>query len=242
VTGYIAAAILDGMMTQTMNTRRRTASQVLRNVQARLGAARATYGDLSWAQESLHALFYRDDQAPSEDEAMGRITPTLANISRTTQSLDIWCNNPAEVISQANQLPPSGQLILTEWRVTFNHTFNLVRAQGHRVTNPMTVNLNGRNVRIRRINAATRPRPNQIDPNRDRRQGHQLMIMRDNQANGPLRIYEPEVTTTGQHLGVLNAGALTRYFRDNPTASRYRYIHIIGRIDPRDPLALPSGS
>jgi hypothetical protein len=242
VTGYIATAILDGMMTQTMNTRRRTAIRVLRNVQARINAASATYGDLSWAQEALHGLFYRDDQAPEESEAMSRITPTMANLTRTTNSLDIWCNTPAEVITQANQLPASGQLILTEWRVTFNHTFQLVRDAGHRVRSPMTVNLNGRSVRIRRINAATRPQPRQIDPNRDRRQGHQLMIMRDNQANGPLRIYEPEVTTSGQHLANLNAGALTRYFQHNPAASMYRYIHIIGRIDPRDPLALPTTS
>ena len=240
VIGYIASAILDGMMTQTINTRRRTALRVLRNVQARIETARATYGDLSWAQEALHGLFYRDDQAPAEDEAMGRITPTLANISRTTQNLDIWCNTPAEVIAQANQLPASGQLILTEWRVTFNHTFQLVRDAGHRVRSPMTVNLNGRSVRIRRIEATSRPRPQLIDPNRDRKQGHQLMVMRDNQATGPLRIYEPEATASGQHLTNLNAGALTRYFQHNPSASMYRYIHIIGRVDPRDPLALPS--
>jgi hypothetical protein len=242
VTGYIASAILDGMMTQTINTRRRTALRVLRNVQARIEAARATYGDLSWAQEALHGLFYRDDQAPAESEAMGRITPTLANLTRTTENLDIWCNTPSDVITQANQLAPSGQLILTEWRVTFNHTFQLVREAGHTVRSPMTVNLNGRSVRIQQIDTSTRPQPQQIDPNRDRKQGHQIMIMRDNIANGSLRIYEPEVTTSGQHLGVLNAGALTRYFQHNPSASMYRYIHIIGRIDPRDPLALPSGS
>lgn len=242
LTGFIASAIMDGMMTQTMNTRRRTAISVLRNVEARISAGSATYGDLSWAQESLHALFYSDDQAPSEDEAMGRITPTMSNLSRTTQTLDIWCNSPADVITQANLLSPGGQLILTGWRVTFNHTFQLVRDQGHRVHSPMTVNLNGRSVRIRRIDATSRPRPNQIDPNRDRRQGHQIMVLRDNQANGPLRLYEPEVTSSGQHLAVLNAGALARYYRHDAAASTYRYVHIIGRIDPRDPMSLPSSS
>ena len=96
----------------------------------------------------------------------------------------------------------------------------------------MTVNIRGRDVTIRHIDASSKPAPSQIDPNRDHKSGHQLLIMRDNRQDGTLRLYEPELTDSGQHLEVLSDASLQRYFQDSPEYEIYRYIEIHSRLTP----------
>jgi hypothetical protein len=93
------------------------------------------------------------------------------------------------------------------------------------------VNIGGRDVRIRRIDASRKPAHTAIDKNRDRMHGHQLLIIKD-AAVGGLRLYEPEVTDSGRHLEALSTAVLTPYFRDLPDIQIYSYMEILGKLTP----------
>ena len=61
--------------------------------------------------------------------------------------------------------------------------------------------------------------------------GHQLLIIND-AAIGGLRLYEPEVTTSGRHLEALTAATLAPYFRDLPDIAMYTYMETLGKLTP----------
>ena len=234
VTSYLHALILQGMLAGQMTNRQRTAIKVLEHVIGRIETRRATFGDLSWAQEAMHDLFYDDVSGTPLSDIPGQVAPGF-DMTKNMQSMDVWCDNPQQVMAQANQLRPGEQLLIEEWTVSLNTAFDQLSeqhvevAEGHTVT----VNVNGRQVSIRRIPMNQRPPHSALDFVRDTRSGHQLLIVKDS-ANGALRLYEPEITNSGQHFDGLAADGsnLATYFGDQPNFGIYHYIEIIGKLQP----------
>jgi hypothetical protein len=151
------------------------------------------------------------------------------------QPMDVWCDTPQQVMDQAACLHNGEQLLIEEWTVSLNTTFDQLSEQGIEVREgqSITVNINGRPVRIRRIPMNQRPSHTALDFSRDTRSGHQLLIIKDS-ASGAIRLYEPEITRTGQHFEGLAADGsnLTSYFGDQPNFGIYHYIEIIGKLQP----------
>lgn len=235
VTHYLRAMILEGMMSRQQGTRERTAIDVLEYVIGRIEDQRATFGDLSWAQEALHDLFYNDVDGTPTGDIFTQMAPAL-DMETTLQRLDIWCNTPAEVIAQVKTLQPGEQFLVNTWQVVFNVAFDDLSEQGIEVAegDSIVVEVNGRRVRIRRIRTDQRPPHSAIDPVvRDRQLGHQLLVFKDG-ASGNLRLYEPEITSSGQHLETLaqDGSNFTRYFADQPAFGIYQYIQILGKLTP----------
>lgn len=235
VTHYLNAMILEGMMSRPQGQRERTAIKVLEYIISRIEDQRATFGDLSWAQEALHDLFYNDVNGTPAADILTQVAPTL-DLQTTLQRLDIWCNNPAEVIAQVKTLQSGEQLLVNTWQVVFNVAFDDLSEQGIEVAegDSIVVEANGRRVRIRRIRTDQRPAHSAIDPIvRDRQLGHQLLVFKDG-ASGNLRLYEPEITSSGRHLETLAADGsnFTRYFADQPAFGIYHYIQILGKLTP----------
>jgi hypothetical protein len=234
VVQYIQTMQLQGMLERPNGQREQTAQRVLDVVIGRLQSRRATYAELSWAQEALHDLFFTDTEGTPESQVDSTINPALDLSGRTATTENTWCNSPADVMSAANSLPPGGQLIINHWSVAFNTAYDQVEEQGFETRDRMRVEINGRMRWIRRIPTDTRPNPSQIDEFSDSRSGHQLLILRDNVPDGPLRLYEPELTENGQHLIPLTSSGteLARYFRDNPDVGMYGYVQVRGRVIP----------
>lgn len=234
VAGYLGSMSLEGML-MPQNDRRRAALRVIDLVKRRLENRRVTFGDLSWAQEAVHDLFYNDVSGTPEGDIISQISPMMSGLTRTTATENTWCSTPAEVMAQANALPPGGQLIINSWTVVFNSAFDQVEEQGFATQDRMRVEINGRMRWIRRIPTDQRPNPSSIDEFSDSRSGHQLIIMRDNTVDGPLRLYEPETTSNGEHLIALgtDGAALLRYLSDDATNGIFGYIQITGRITPQ---------
>jgi hypothetical protein len=235
VTHYLRAMILEGMMSRPQGQRERTAIDVLEYVIGRIEDQRATFGDLSWAQEALHDLFYNDVDGTPTADIYTQMAPAL-DMETTLQRLDIWCNSPAEVIAQVKTLQPGEQFLVNTWQVVFNVAFDDLSEQGIEVAegDSIVVEVNGRRVRIRRIRTDRRPLHSAIDPIvRDRQLGHQLLVFKDG-ASGNLRLYEPEITPSGQHLETLaqDGSNFTRYFADQPAFGIYQYIQILGKLTP----------
>lgn len=232
---FLRSMILEGMISRPMGQRERTAIDVLEYVIARIEDQRATFGDLSWAQEALHDLFYNDVEGTPTGDIHRQMMASL-DLETNLQRLDIWCNNPAEVIAQVNTLQPGEQLLVNTWQVVFNVAFDDLSEQGIEVAegDSIVVEVNGRRVRIRRINTDRRPPHSAIDGIvRDRQLGHQLLVFKDG-ASGNLRLYEPEVTASGQHLETLaqDGSNFTRYFNDQPSFGIFNYIQILGKLTP----------
>ncbi len=130
VAQYLASVLLDAMATQRMNDRRRTAMRVIRYVQDRITGGQATFGDLSWAQEAIHDLYYVDAEGTPEEEIGDQVVPTMANLLQTQTPVNTWCTLPAQVMEQARRLQPGEQLLTTTWRVLFNEAFEALEEQG----------------------------------------------------------------------------------------------------------------
>ena len=147
----------------------------------------------------------------------------------------VWCNDASELMAQAALLGPGEKLLVNTWEVAFNEAFEQLEEQG--VTVPVgqsrELEVNGRRARIRRIATETRPAHTAIDPSRDTRSGHQLLVFKDS-VTGALRLYEPEITESGQHLEPLagTGSNLARYFRDLPAVGVYSYVQILGKLVP----------
>ncbi|MCJ7549728.1 MAG: hypothetical protein MUQ30_08620 [Anaerolineae bacterium] len=221
VVTYLNAIAVDGIVGRTIGDRQRVALRVITYARDRIRDQEATFGDLSWAQEAIHDLFYTDVEGTPEEEVALQITPGMANLLRRTESLDVWCSTAQQLATLAATLAPGGELMASTWTVAFNSAFEDLEEQGIATRSPMEVNIDGQTVRITRINAATKPRPQDINPDRDHRSGHQIMVMRDNVQDGPLRLYEPEAARSGQHLGALDPGAMGDYFQDLPDIEAY---------------------
>jgi outer membrane protein OmpA-like peptidoglycan-associated protein len=217
-----------------LSNRQRTALQVVQHVQQKLRDRTATYGDLSWVQEAVHDLFYDDANGTPLTDILTQVRPNGDRAHRIAP-MDVWCNAPADVMAQANALNPGEQLMVNTWSVFFNNTFDDLEEAGEEVHDHMQIRRpDGRTVWITRINADHRPRPEDIDSNRDSKRGHQLLIIKDTNASGTIRLYEPEITESGQHLATLTAsgGGLERYFRELPDIANYDYVQILGKVIP----------
>ncbi len=234
VAGFLRAMILEGMMSRPLEARQRTAIQALEHVFGRIETERATHGDLMWAQEALHDLFYNDVSGTPEPEILDRMAPTF-ELGRALERMNVWCDGPEQVMREAARLQLGEHLVVNTWQVVFNTTFDELSDQGIEVAEGRStvVSVNGREVRIRRIRTDARPAHTAIDPVRDHRGGHQLLVMKDG-ATGTLRLYEPEITASGRHLEDLAADGsnFRRYFRDQPEYGIYHYIQILGKLTP----------
>ena len=234
VTGFLRAMILEGMMSRSRTPRQQTAIDVLEHVIGRIEMQHATFGDLIWAQEALHDMFYNDVSGTPEPEILDRMAPGL-EFGRNLTRMDVWCNTPADVIAAAGQLQPGEQLLVNTWQIVFNTAFDQLSEQGIDVPvgESRVVEVNGVRRRLRHIDSSTRPAPTAIDTFRDLKTGHQLLVLKDG-ATGQLRLYEPEITDSGQHLEDLAADGsnFTRYFRDLPDVGIYNYIQILGKLTP----------
>jgi hypothetical protein len=242
VTGFLKATILDGMMSRPETPRKKAAIDALDHVVGRIEMRHATFADLMWAQEALHDLFYDDVGGTPLTDIHARMAPAL-DLGMRLDRMDVWCDTPAQVLTQAGQLARGEQLLVNTWEVVFNSTFDDLSEQGIEVAEggSTVVNVNGRVVRLRRIATATRPDHSAIQPLRDHQGGHQLLVIRDS-TDGKLRLYEPEVTDSGTHLETLAADGsnFTRYFMDTPDAGIYHYIQILGKLTPAAPGSLGS--
>lgn len=232
VTSFLSSAGLDGMLGTSMGARQRTALNVLRYVRGRIDSQQATYGDLSWAQEGLHDLFYDDVSGTPLPDILKRVSPAL-DLTFTTEARSTWFSTPDEVITAANRLASGEQLLLNTWEVAFNEAFE--QLEDRHIQTPVggtqVVNIGGHDVRLRRIDTSTKPPHTAIDHNRDNMHGHQLLIIND-PAVGGLRLYEPEVTTSGRHLEALTAAVLAPYFRDLPDIQIFSYMETLGKLTP----------
>jgi len=234
VISYIGSITLDAMMSREINDRRRTALNIIDYVKQRIENRQATYGDMSWLQEAVHDYYYDDVSGTPDEQVDNQIQPTFEALNSEMQSMDVWCNNPGELMTHANALNGGEQLVISKWQVVFNTAFDQVAEQGFTVRPRMQVEINGRLVWIRQIRTDTRPDPNDIDLNRDTQLGHQLLIIKENNEGGALKLYEPEVTVDGNHLITLdsNGGNITNYFTEQPAFGIYNYVHIRGKIVP----------
>jgi len=234
VASYLNAITFDALLSRNIRERERTAMRVINLVKDRLRARTGTYGDLSWAQEAVHDLYYDDVSGTPEAEIQQQINPTLESLNRNVTPMDVWCSTPAEVMAQAAPLAAGAQLIVNAWTIVFNSAFDQVEEQGFQARDRMQVRINDRLVWIRRIATDHRPRPQDISFPSDSKSGHQLLILKDNSTTGTLRLYEPEITTSGQHLLTLSStgSELQPYLRDDPQHGIYGYVQITGRIVP----------
>lgn len=90
-----------------MPTRKHAAALTIASVAAAIGAGTATFGDLSWAQEALHA-YLRDDDHAGGGGGEETVVPTLESY----QQLNSAVETGAEVMARAAALQPGGRLIL----------------------------------------------------------------------------------------------------------------------------------
>lgn len=238
VVAFLKASALDGLMAGNPSARKKAAVDALDHVVGRIEMKRATFADLMWAQEALHDLFYDDVSGTPLTDIQDRVGPAF-DLGMRLDRMDQWCSDPAQVMAQARTLAPGEQLLVNTWTVVLNATFDKLSEQGVEVPEGTTtqVEINGRLVRLRRIATGRKPDHSAIDPLRDSKSGHQLVVMRD-ASDGTLRLYEPEVTVSGAHLETLarDGSNFTRYFQDIPDSGIYEYIQILGKLKPSQTL------
>ncbi len=237
---YLSSIALQGMLAGKFGTRERTALRVIDFVKGRIQSRQATFGNMYWAMEAVHDLFYKDDAgtpAATPGTMRDQITPAL-DLSQRMVNINIWCNNGAELLSQAATLNPGEQFMLNTWRVLFNYYFDEVGVPTtqQRLTYTQTDEQNRplRTVNIRRINASRKPAATQIDLNRDHKSGHQMLIFKD-AADSHIKMYEPELTSGGKHLFDLTndpSVMASELFNDQPAFELYKYVQLLGKMVP----------
>jgi hypothetical protein len=255
-----AAAFLSLMCTRGLleqrvaRPRMISALAVLNTVAKRIRGKIATHGDLSWAIEALHDLFYSDDVGTPEGEVMSQIAPVGGG---PVLSMSTWCGDATQLFELGSSIASGEQLILIAHSVSVNARFEqLTQAQDDRITRAGTrpqlapgtnstaleivePNNHTRRVFIRRISTARKPAAQDLDPNRDAFSGHQIMLYK---AGTELYLYDPESADRGQHLRrIANAQSLSDLFADAPANSFFRYVKAIARF-PNAPTASPWGA
>ncbi|MDX1906100.1 MAG: hypothetical protein SF053_03640 [Bacteroidia bacterium] len=239
---YLSSISLQALIATTeMTDRIRTALRILGHVRTRIEQQQLTYGDLYWAQEAIHDMFYQDDVGTPEGDVRGQITP-LFDLNRNMQSLDTWCDSPDQLMAQGNALQNGEQLVLTGWLVSYNSRFYSLpeeMQERQRATYTLTDDRDRpiRSVTIRRIDASTKPNHSRIDRNRDGVSGHQMLLYKD-AANGHVILYEPELVHDqhGEHRYDLTANSSvlsSLVFHDQPDFEQYHYAQILGKITPQ---------
>ena len=129
--GYLGSIALQGMLSaRSIGTRERTALRVIEHVKDQIRDSQATYGDMYWAMEAVHDLFYGDDSgtpAETPDAVRSQIGPML-DMSQGLEEINVWCSTPADLMTQAASLNPGEQFLLNTWNVSFNHYFDIAGA------------------------------------------------------------------------------------------------------------------
>lgn len=251
VFNYLSSIKLQSMLGSPGITQRmRIAWQVMDHVKSRIMSQQATYGDMAQMIEAIHAMFYKDDSGTPRQEIEGQINPIL-DLSRSMQTMDVWCNSPTDLLSHANNLQNGEQLLLNTWNVSFNSSFDLAEGGDIDISSARSavININNedtgrsRRVRIRRIDASTRPNSSQIDRNRDAMNGHQMLLYKDI-SNGHIMMYEPELTTSGKHLFDItnDSTPLSELFSEQPAFELYQYVQLLGKITPTSATSLFSAT
>lgn len=241
VFSYLGGIKLQSLFSNpSITPRMRVAWQVMAHVKTRIESQQATYGDMAQMIEAIHAMFYKDDAGTPRNQINEQVSPML-DMNSSMQAMDVWCNTPADLLSRANTLQNGEQFLLNTWNVSFNANFDLAESGDTdiRQANRATINIlneetgRGRNVTIRRIDATSRPDSNRIDRNRDTMGGHQMLIYKDI-ATSHILMYEPEITTLGNHLFDItnNATPLNGLFTEQPAFELYQYVQLLGKITP----------
>lgn len=237
VVHYLDIIVQDARQNRRMNQRRRTAIEVIDFVKNKLNDRTATYGDLSWAQEAVHDLYFDDVSGTDENEIISQISPALDS-TRSAQTLDVWTASSSELMNEIQNLQAGEKLVVTAWKVFFDQTYEQLRDQGITTRSPMRVNVNGRVVTISELNPTSRPAHTSIDVNRDKKAGHQLLIFKDNSER--LWFYEPELHRSNQHLfEITDASIFDQYFTELAAIEVYEYVQIIGKIAPSTSVSTP---
>ena len=222
VRAYFASAIITAMLSGHHDARAITAAEVLNNVSAKIEAGTATYGDLSWAQEALHDMFYDDASGTPMDEVIDQMNPVLDFTGSTTTTND-WYETPADALAAANALQPGQQMVATIFTVSVNVHLDETDPGDQRI-------IRGRNLPPNN----GKPAAGDLNDAYDTFQGHQIMIMK--MPDGGVRIYDPEQNSGGTHFGDANSGdvGLAHQFQDQPDFQMYRYLNVMGVRSPMD--------
>ncbi len=90
-----------------LSPRKRSAALTIASVAEAIGAGTATFGDMSWAQEAMHA-YVRDE----EDEGARGGAETIVPDQEQYQAFNSLASNGTIVMAYALALPPGGRLVL----------------------------------------------------------------------------------------------------------------------------------
>jgi hypothetical protein len=77
VLSLLSSTVLDGMLSTSPGQRQRVAIALLRYVRDRIESRQATFGDLSYAQEAMHDVFYNDVVGTPLSDIIQRVSPSL---------------------------------------------------------------------------------------------------------------------------------------------------------------------
>lgn len=241
VFSYLSSIKLQSLFANPgITPRMRVAWQVIEYVKTCIQSQQATYGDMAQMIEAIHALFYKDDAGTPRSQINDQVNPML-DLSSNMQTMDVWCSTPADLLARANTLQNGEQFLLNTWNVSFNANFDLAEGGDTDISHARSARVGildentgrTRNVTIRRIDATHRPDSSRIDRNRDTMSGHQMLIYKD-VATGHVMMYEPELTTSGNHLFDItnDATPLTDLFSEQPAFELYHYVQLLGKITP----------
>lgn len=235
---YLSSIKLQGLLAGEMTDRKRTSLNVIDFTKNQIENQQATFGDLYWVIEAIHAMFYRDDRGTPLGEIHDQITPIM-DLSSTMDRMDVWCSTPAQIMTQANTLANGEQFLLNTWNVSFNTIFDSL--EGFETANRVTYNrededtgrVTRHTVRRLRIRPGVKPAHTDIDDNRDSKRGHQMLIYKD-ATSGEIKMYEPELSEGGRHLYNLSqdTAVLDTLFSDQPNFEMFDYVQILGKITP----------
>jgi hypothetical protein len=240
--GYLNAMKIQALL-RGNNQRLQTSMQVLEEVIYRIETRQANYEHLYWAMEAMHAIFNKDDRGTDSEDLHDAIVPML-DMGLTMQEMDVWCSTREEILAQGNALANGEQLMLNTWTFAFNTRFIDIPGSEDAETASFSYEGDRTNTlhRIRRyqITPGTKPPVSDFDRHRDSKSGHQLLLMKD-AADGHVKLYEPELTTSGSHLIDVTAdiSALDRYFHDQPNFEMFEYVQILGKMTPTNFLSTP---
>lgn len=241
VVDYISSSSLMGMLKgKTVTADMKTQLSRLEIYSARVTNRMATYSDLSKIQESLHLLFYGAKQGTPSQDIHDQVVPPL-DFSAGMEKMSVWVTTPAELSQHATALGEGQQLLVTQWTVVFNNTFDKIdgdkinaSGSGGQVDQTMVTftDEKGKPTRtafIKRIDTTKKPPAGQINIDRDSKSGHQMLIYKK---GGQVFLYEPELTNSGKHLGEVKQGQsdLISLIKDFPAGQIYQYIEIAGKI------------
>jgi hypothetical protein len=243
VNQYLGAMALQGVLGNP-SPRRKAALDVIELVKHNIASGTANYGHLYWVIEAVHDLFYKDDTGTPEGDLHDQVVSAF-DYSASMTKMNVFCNTPEALLTEANKLYKGEQLMLNTWGISFNSTFDMALDDKGAATNKLTFDVTDdkgkfvKRANINRIDTKTKPDPKKHDRNRDSISGHQMLIFKD-AATGDVKMYEPELAANGQHLFNLTKDASmlpAMLFNDQPAFELYHYVQIMGKIVPKTATA-----